>query len=308
MSAAAVPPNRTSAADNDAVSGTTGFDDPSAGARFHRAYPPAAPRAGRVVRYLAFRGGDIVLHGADEFPTTPVSPIPDGAGLYLGDLDGEAIVAFPIPKDAALPDGWEAVGLRGLWGRVDEESFAVAGYGAQLLHFHEYYQFCSRCGTRTEGEGGTWGRKCPNCGHSVYPPVSPAVLALIHDGGDRVLLAQKPGWGKRFSIIAGFVEPGESFEGCVIREAMEEVGVRVVDPVYIGSQPWPFPHQVMVGFTTLWNSGEIRIDEAELSDARWFHWNSLPELPPPLSLSRQLIDRWVSERRRARDSKDSAIE
>jgi NAD+ diphosphatase len=122
---------------------------------------------------------------------------------------------------------------------------------------------------------------------------------LIHDGWDRILLARKPGWGKRYSILAGFVEPGETLEECCYREALEEAGVVTTDFEYAGSQPWPFPHQLMVGFSCLWQSGEIKIDETELEHADWFHASDLPELPPPLSLSRQIIDRWVASRHRA---------
>jgi NAD+ diphosphatase len=124
-------------------------------------------------------------------------------------------------------------------------------------------------------------------------------LILIHDGADRILLARKPGWGKRYSILAGFVEPGETLEECCYREALEEAAVITTGFEYAGSQPWPFPHQLMVGFNCRWQSGEIRIDETELEHADWFHVNDLPELPPPLSLSRQIIDRWVASRQKA---------
>jgi NAD+ diphosphatase len=145
----------------------------------------------------------------------------------------------------------------------------------------------------TEPLSGGWGRQCPNCDHITYPPVTPAILVLVHDG-ENVLLVHKPDWGKRYSIIAGFVEPGESLEGCVQREVREEVNVEVSDIRYIGSQPWPFPHQLMVGFTARYVLGEIRPDQQELDRAAWFHYNALPELPPPLSLARQIITTWVA--------------
>ena len=131
----------------------------------------------------------------------------------------------------------------------------------------------------------------------------PAVL--VHDGADRALLAHKPGWGKRYSILAGFVEPGESLEQCVVRETEEEIGVAVTDLVYVGSQPWPFPSQLMIGFTARCAASAdgddacLRLDEQELDHAAWFSANALPELPPPFSLSRQIIDAWTAGRRRA---------
>jgi NAD+ diphosphatase len=141
-----------------------------------------------------------------------------------------------------------------------------------------------------------WARLCPNCGHQRYPQVSPAVLALVHDGGDRILLAHKPGWGDRYSILAGFTLPGESLEECVYREVEEEVGIEVTDLVYQGSQPWPFPQQLMIGFIARYTRGEIRLDEEELDHAAWFDVHELPSLPPPLSLSRQIIDAWRQSR------------
>jgi NAD+ diphosphatase len=117
---------------------------------------------------------------------------------------------------------------------------------------------------------------------------------LIHDG-PRALLTTKTGWGKRYSLVAGFVEPGETFEECVVREVREEVGVEVDRLRYLKSQSWPFPHQVMVGFLAAYAGGEIVLDTAELADARWFDRNDLPELPQPYTISRQIIDYWLAE-------------
>ena len=126
--------------------------------------------------------------------------------------------------------------------------------------------------------------------------VSPAVLALVHDGGNRILLAHKPGWGTRRSILAGFVLPGKSLEECVHREVLEEAAVHVTDLLYVGSQPWPFPHQLMVGFSSRYVSGEIAIDAEELDGADWYDYREMPPLPPPLSLARKMIDAWVLSR------------
>lgn len=138
----------------------------------------------------------------------------------------------------------------------------------------------------------SWGRKCPNCGYIGYPPVIPAILVLVHNG-DQVLLAHQPGWGKRYSILAGFVEPGETLEECVKREVREEVNIEIDDVTYVASQPWPFPTQLMIGFTARYVSGEIHPDQQELDHAAWFRFDDLPELPAPLSLSYQIIKTWV---------------
>lgn len=212
--------------------------------------------------------------------------------LYLANADSLPVLAIDVPADAPLPTGWHAIGLRALYGQVPEAHFLLAGYVSQILFWQRTSQFCPVCGGTTRPVGGDWGKQCTNCGHSRYPQMSPAVLALVHDG-ERILLTHKAGWGPMYSIIAGFVEPGESLEQCVAREVMEEVSLQVADITYHGSQPWPFPSQLMLGFTMRYVSGEPVPEEGELDDARWFHIDALPPLPQPLSLSRQLIDGWV---------------
>jgi NAD+ diphosphatase len=288
------------------VSGFTGAE-PDAGdidsllvaARFVRAYPPATAESDDP-HVFAFLGSDLVTGADFSLPASSVFGSGTSAdSLFIGALDGRACVALRLPPEAELPAGLQATGLRGVYGRIDDELYAVAGYAIQLLNWRATYQFCSRCGTRAERLAGGWSMQCPACGLNAYPPVSPAVLALVHDGADRVLLASKEGWGTRFSILAGFVEPGESLEGCVAREAYEEAGIQVSDCVYCGSQPWPYPHQVMIGFTARYRGGAIVLDETELSAAAWFRYDDLPDLPPPLSLSRQIIDAWASARQAA---------
>jgi NAD+ diphosphatase len=138
-------------------------------------------------------------------------------------------------------------------------------------------------------------RECPACSFVTYPPVSPAIIVAVRRG-NRLLLGRSPHFPKgRYSVLAGFVEPGESLEEAVAREIFEEVHIAVKDIRYVASQPWPFPHSLMVGFTALWESGEIRIDEKEIEDARWFSPEDLPDLPPPSSISRRLIDAFLLE-------------
>ena len=190
--------------------------------RFTRAYPPHVAPEGSALHF-AFAKGELVVQDGrvcDQSPTGQVPPDP----LFLGMLDKTPCLAYTLPDDTLLDGPFRTVSLRALYGTVDEDEYAVAGYALQLLHFHAHYKFCSKCGSATENLPGGWARECVNCKHTVYPPVSPAVLALVHDGGDQILLAQKPGWGTRYSILAGFVEPGESLEGCVVREVLEEVG------------------------------------------------------------------------------------
>jgi NAD+ diphosphatase len=188
------------------------------------------------------------------------------------------------------------MGLRGLFAELDPGLYWVAGYAAQMVYWQRASAFCAFCGGRGEPVAGEWSKRCEACGHVAYPRVSPCVIVLVHDD-DRVLLTHKPGWGPMNSLIAGFVEPGESLEECLVREVREEVGAEVDDIRYFGSQPWPFPHQLMVGYFARYRGGELRIDTTELDGAAWFHVGDLPPLPGKLSIARQLLDAWIASRR-----------
>jgi len=259
-----------------------------------RAYPPSVAPEGPAV-YLPFRGEDLLIATDHSLLTTNVMDLTINS-YFLGMRDNVAIITGAIPADASLPEGVQTIGLRALYDHVSEEWWSLAGYAAQIVHWETDHRFCAHCGGEVANEGRTWGKKCRDCGRVTYPPVVPAVLALVHDGGDRVLLASKSGWGKRYSILAGFVEPGETFEECALREVEEEAGIIVTDPVYAGSQAWPFPHQIMVAFTCRHLHGDINIDKEELAHAEWFRYDDLPQLPPPLSLSRATIDAWIASR------------
>ena len=265
--------------------------------RFVRAYPPASPPPGPSL-WAVFRDGDIVMREETgglrllrngDLPQSWA----DEPSVYLGTLDGQACLAIEIAAETPLPSSAEAVSLRALYGRTSDIEYSLAGYATQLLYWRKTSRFCPVCGHATEQAHRDWGRHCPNCGHTGYPRVSPATLILVSDG-DKVLLATKPGWGERYSILAGFVEPGETLEECVERETLEEAGLGVTGFKYAGSQTWPFPHQLMIGFTCRYAGGEIRLDDEELAHAAWFTRDNLPMLPPALSLSRQMIDRWVN--------------
>ena len=280
---------------------------------FTRTYPPAQPTTGSAY-WLPLRGEHefmiaappqglgSLLQGEPAQLLPVLNPLTDP--LYLGTLDGLPVMTCQVKADLELSSDWQSLGLRALYGRLDETGYTLAGYAYQMLCWQRTSRFCPACGSPTVPLAGDWGMRCTGPDGLVrYPPVSPAVLMLIHDGGDRILLSHKKGWGKMYSILAGFVEPGETLEDCVRRETYEEVGLRLAaEPVYNGSQPWPFPHQIMIGYMAQSAGGPIRVDELELDEARWFEMGDLPPIPPPLSLSRQLIDRWVASRQAISDS------
>jgi len=193
-----------------------------------------------------------------------------------------------------LPSGMDLMHLRRLYGRLDEPMLWLAGRAVQLVDWNRTHQFCGRCGSLTQTATHERVKQCVNCDHTSYPRLSPAVIVQVTrkvKNGREILLAR----GKRFkvpmySVLAGFVEPGETLEGCVRREIREEVGVEVKNIRYFGSQPWPFPNSLMVAFTAEYVSGEIVLEEEELVDAQWFRADDLPLYPPPMSIAHHLIE------------------
>lgn len=241
--------------------------------------PGLAPTGGFLLR---------ALHGAAQ------------ARHYLGRLDGRDAWVLALPEP--LP-GWQATPLRAalvaLGANERAPLAALAGRAAQLLEWDRSHRFCGVCATPTELQPGERARRCPACGHTAYPRLSPAMMALVWRPGE-LLLARAPHYqGNMYSALAGFVEAGESLEDCLHREVAEEVGVTVSDLRYFGSQSWPFPHSLMVAYTARWTGGEIVPQAGEIADARWFPLDALPTIPQPLSIAGHLIRDTVARLRQA---------
>jgi NAD+ diphosphatase len=216
---------------------------------------------------------------------------------YLGRLGQRHCFAADVARKAKAPDGMIFQGLRRLFGSLEEELFQVAGRAFQIVDWERTHQFCGRCGKPTRHHDTDRARECAACGLLSFPRVSPAVICLVERGRE-FLLARNARFPKsRYSILAGFVEPGETLEEAVAREIREEVGIEVGNIRYFGSQPWPFPHSLMVGFTARHESGEIRVDGEEIVDAGWYTPENLPELPDSISISRQIIDSFLGRHR-----------
>ena len=218
-----------------------------------------------------------------------------GEPIWLGTLGGdtECWVAT-LARDAVVPGDFQRETLVPMAGtRLPDDLLSLGGMAMQALWWESTSGFCPRCGDPTERLAGEWGKRCPKCKYEHYPHLHPAVIVVVRDG-DRVLLARKAIWALgRYALVAGFVDNGESLEGCVAREVKEEVGVDVKDITYVGSQNWPFPSQLMVGFVATYAGGEIKVDAEELEDARWFPCSNLPSLPSRHSISRFLIDNFA---------------
>jgi len=222
----------------------------------------------------------------------------DGASThFIGVMDEEAWWAVDV-GDGLDPSDGAALDLFSMFARVSEDEWVAAGRAVQIAEWARTHRFCGRCGSPTEAQTHERAMRCPTCGLLSYPRLAPAMITLVTrgDGDDEeALLAQGIQFrGPMYSCLAGFVEPGETLEGAVVREVREEVGVEVEDVRYLSSQPWPFPHSLMIGFRARWRSGDIVCDPSEIVDAKWFRRDDLPNIPPKISIARKLIDGWLT--------------
>ena len=253
--------------------------------------------------WFLFQGSQILVRREQERAWVPLLANPHELGLepvrtqYLGTLAGRHCYSGECVLDVAAPEGHVWSGLRALFGSFDDATFAIAGRAVQIMDWDRSHQYCGRCGTPTLVKSGERARVCPNCGQVHYPRIAPAVMALVQRG-DRLLLARSPHFVPgMYSALAGFVEPGESLEHCLVREVKEEVGVKVANLRYFSSQSWPFPHSLMIAFNCDWVEGEITPDPGEIEAAGWFDLDNLPVLPNKISVARRLIDSTIATMR-----------
>lgn len=248
--------------------------------------------------WFIFRKNELLMR--EDVTGTPV-PNAEVEGLallrrhHVGQVGDAPCYAAEVAPEAEAPSGMLFQGLRAAHGRLGADLFRMGGRAFQIVEWDRNHQFCGRCGSPTELKADEVARRCPQCGLMQFPRLSPAVIVLIRRG-DEILLARSPHFAPGiYSTIAGFVEPGETLEDAVRREVAEEVGVQVTNLRYFGSQPWPFPHSLMVGFTADWAGGEIEMQEQEIEDARWFTRETLPGLPSSFSIAHALIQSYLQE-------------
>jgi NAD+ diphosphatase len=241
----------------------------------------------------------LVVAGAAEL-TLPCGACPTeleplvSRPLWLGTWRDVPCWTVSLSPGSALPAGFRRETLVPMQGtRLPDELLSLGGMAMQALWWESTSGHCPRCGAATERIASEWGKRCPACRYEHYPHLHPAVIVLVRDG-DRVLLARKAIWAPgRYALVAGFVDNGESLEGAVRREVKEEVGVDVDDIRYVGSQNWPFPSQLMVGFVARYAGGEVSIDATELEDARWFPRTALPAGPTRHSIAGFMIEQYA---------------
>ncbi|MCQ4087672.1 NAD(+) diphosphatase [Saccharibacillus sp. JS10] len=247
------------------------------------------------------RTGQLLLNQQEGLAAIPVAADIEDLhftpvrSLYLGLLDGAPCYAAEAPEITEPLVGSNFLPLRALYDQIDEDLFHLAGRALQMLNWDDTHQFCGRCGSTLTLADRDRAKVCPNCGLSHYPRLSPAVItAILKDG--KILLAHAPHFPDNFyGLIAGFAEPGETLEDCVRRETMEEVGLTLGEIRYFGSQQWPFPHSLMIGFIAEYASGDITVDGEEIEHADWFSPDNMPNIPPKLSIARKIIDWYTDE-------------
>lgn len=239
---------------------------------------------------LWFRNAELLV---DDTGTRPMDLRPDGDtthAIAVGQWQAKKVLARGVTHDHDAPDGTRWAGLRSLFGVMADDLVAVAGRAAQLVEWDRSHQFCGVCATPTIRDPQERARRCPLCGHSAYPRISPAMMCLV-TRGDQILLARNVNFpAGRFSALAGFLEAGESIEDAIHREVREEVGIGVGQLRYFASQSWPFPHSLMIAYTAEYVGGELMPNGHEIAEAAWFHHGNLPQLPPRISIARALID------------------
>jgi NAD+ diphosphatase len=252
-----------------------------------------------------FQGNTLVVPG--DIPDSLIHEgIPDNyiptSSITILDIpvnEGPGVIkSADLPTDMPLPAEWRGIPMRQALSLMDVmvDGNGPMGWLLRAYHIVQWRResvFCGSCGGRNEAAANSLARRCPVCGRQEFPRISPAIIVIIINDEDKVLLAHNkqftPGV---YSLIAGFNEPGETLEATVVREVREEVSLELHDIRYVASQPWPFPNSLMLGFSARYAAGAIKVDGAEIEDARWFTRDMLPELPGNGSVSRYLINRW----------------
>ena len=267
--------------------------------RFQPEFSSSQSPRGTCNLYCVDSRSILVIKKGEELliPALPAEEIPRSADgedpFFIGYLDG--VPCYTLYSDLSNPPtGYTPVPIRTLAGTLSPAGFSAVSRGYQLAHWLRRTSYCGACGGPLSASEKEHSFYCPVCNLWSYPPVSPAIITAILKGREILLGHNQKFPHGRYSLIAGFVEPGESLEDCLRREVLEEVGVEVNKIRYLGSQTWPFPHSLMVGFVCNYTGGKIRVDGEEITHAQWFSLDSLPNIFPKGSISRDIMDWCVS--------------
>ena len=246
--------------------------------------------------WAVMQGSFLLVQAGTQQAQLPEGPLPAGIvpetePLRIGLWQGKPLRAGRISHDAILPAGYETLPFQGADAQLDNTLATIAGRAAQILHWERRSRFCSHCGGELNRIPACWGKLCPSCGDEHFPHIHPCIIVMVRRGAE-LLLIRNAAWNTgRFSLVAGFLDFGESLEECVQREVREEAGIEVANIRYVGSQCWPFPSQQMIGFLADYAGGDVKPDGVEVVEAGWFHEDALPLSPGgKRSISRWIID------------------
>lgn len=250
----------------------------------------------RVGYWVIVQGHNVVVIKDGERHILPEGELPcwlqayRGSALCIGTWHDRPVRAVSISGDITVEPPFIGEPFNAGRTTLDIQTLTVSGLARQILHWENHSRHCQRCGSITAAIPGNWGRICSTCNAEHFPHIHPCAIVLVKRD-DELLLTRKPEWAAgRYGLVAGFLDFGESLEECAIREVQEETGISICNVRYVASQNWPFPAQLMAGFVADYRDGEISVDANELEDARWFKPDGLPELPPPRSIARWIID------------------
>lgn len=271
----------------------------------HLRSDPQAQRAAGPLRSIAFQDGMILHRDGDIYFDAADLP-PSDTPLFLGLRNGAAWQAIALPSATPLPPHTEAADLRTMLAQLDDAALELAMAGRGILEWHRTHPFCACCGAPSDMVDGGWRRLCPDCGASHFPRTDPVVIMLV-TRGNRVLVGRSPGWPDgMYSLLAGFMEPGEPIDAAVRREVAEETSVRIGTVRLLDSQPWPFPASLMIGCAAEAESEAITLDPVELEDALWLRREEVATIfsgrhptiraPRPGAIATKLLSNWLADR------------
>ncbi len=251
--------------------------------------------------YFVFCNGEIMLEKRHDGTFTipcctepPVAVKPGSEMLSVTTAEGTTVFTYDMEADAIDDSRYEMCGLRNSYYKLTDMLYKTAGKCEELLHWNRNTRYCGTCGGLMRMHTDI-SKRCEKCGREVWPLLSTAVIVLIRKGDEVLLVHAKNFRGNFFGLVAGFVETGETLEEAVEREVLEETGLHIQNIRYFGSQPWPFPCGLMVGFNAEYLDGDIHLQDSEITAGAWFKKDNLPEIPEKLSIARKLIDNWIEE-------------
>ena len=250
-----------------------------------------------ISRWFLFYKDQLLLKKTDiglEIPTGEQAPLPIDHSLRVPFPDGSEALAASLESEELPDDRYTFVGLRASWNYISHNAYKKAGKAFQLVHWDRHSQYCPACG-HALWQNSLISKYCSHCKDEYYPQISTAIIVLIRKGDEILLVHARNFKGTFHGLVAGFLEVGETLEECVRREVREETGLEIQNIRYFDSQPWPYPSGLMVGFTADYASGNIKLQDDELSAGAFYGINNLPELPQKLSIARRLIDSWIAE-------------